>query len=276
MLRSVGLFAVLVRIIPVDAGRKSRAHGTGTGDLAENATRSWYCPPPYVATECVKSDWIGWKNHKPRFQEKCNGNLVRWGQDSGVQDCGQACFACSFIRACCDDCTSIIDTTGRWVLWGCTDQATTYTLDVGVVVQESETWSRTHTWSTTVSKETTKSANVEVPGVGSGGSSMKLSLSSSYQYEQSFSHSWTVTQSQSESRSWVQPAGTCGWVWETRIRSTCGSRMAVSRNYQTTPRMESPCCMPLMNATSDPYGPCQANRAGEIINLCTGTVASPR
>eukprot|EP00929_Paragymnodinium_shiwhaense_P110939 TRINITY_DN78293_c0_g1_i1.p1 TRINITY_DN78293_c0_g1~~TRINITY_DN78293_c0_g1_i1.p1 ORF type:complete len:101 (-),score=18.02 TRINITY_DN78293_c0_g1_i1:217-519(-) len=75
------------------------AAGENTSCIGPNC---WSCPEPFEATECVKSSWIDWKNERSKFQAVCKGRLVRWGDDSGVQDCGIPCFACSYIRACCD------------------------------------------------------------------------------------------------------------------------------------------------------------------------------
>jgi len=63
------------------------------------------CPAPYKETECVLSAWHTWKQQRGLFQAACNGELVNWDDFSGysgVEDCGIACFACSYIRACCD------------------------------------------------------------------------------------------------------------------------------------------------------------------------------
>lgn len=230
-----------------------------------NKTSRWHCPSPYVHTECVKSSWIGWKNDRHKFQAKCNGNLVRWGQDSGVQDCGRACFACSFIRACCDDCTTVTSVTGKWVReWGCVSRDITRTLSVGLVVEESSSWSRTEQWSEGVSTSASVGATVQGLGVD-----MALSAEASYSFTQSYSHSWQRTRSSTETTSWTQRAGTCGWAWETFITTTCGTRRAFTRDYMETRFADQPCCMPGMNATSDPYGACRDNFAGENINLCT-------
>lgn len=70
--------------------------------LPWSVVAAFQCDAPLVPTECVKSSWHGWKQDRQLFQDVCNGNLVRWGDDSSVQDCGEPCFACSFIRACCD------------------------------------------------------------------------------------------------------------------------------------------------------------------------------
>merc|ERR1719468_821682 len=234
--------------------------------ITTNKTSSWRCPRPYRATECVKSSWTGWKNHKSKFQAKCNGNLVRWGQDSGVQDCGRACFACSFIRACCDDCTTVTSVKGKWVReWGCVSQKIKRSLSIGLVVGTSSTWSRTEQWSQSVSSTATVGAKVQ--GLGAD---MSLSTESSYSFSQSFSHSWQRTQSSQETTSWTQKAGTCGWAWETYITTTCGTRRAFTRDYMHTSRADQPCCMPGMFAnSSNPYGKCRNNQAGDNINLCT-------
>lgn len=272
MIRSLSLLVSVLSVFVVTGVRK---RSTGTTDVELNTTQKYRCPSPYVSTKCVKSNWIEWKNHRGRFQNACNGNLVRWGQDSGVQDCGRVCFSCSYIRACCDDCRTVRKVTGKWALWGCTDIAKKYSVEIGLVVEETSTWSRTNSWSESVSTEAKNEASVEIAGHGGAGSSMTLSQQSSRSFEQSFSHSWKITQSSKETRQWTQPAGTCGWVWESIIETTCGSFAAVSRTYQSTPVSEPPCCLPLMNATADPYGECIANRGGEVINLCKGTVTKP-
>merc|ERR1740121_2405069 len=52
------------------------------------------------------------------------------------------------------------------------------------------------------------------------------------------------------------------------IESSCGTRTANTRNYQSTDRMVPPCCMPMMNATADPWGDCFAGSDGKKVNLC--------
>lgn len=236
-----------------------------------NKTTGWSCKWPLKPTGCVWSAWHWWKNDKDKFREKCNGQLHNF--DGGnVEDCGTACISCSWIRACCDDCSHIKKVTGYWSSWGCTDHDFQYTLEVGLKVETSNTWSRTESWSQSVSTEASREANVGLSfeGVGEAGvsSSMKLSSSSSYAFSRTFSHSWTKTASSSEKRVWTQAAGTCGWVWEVAIESTCGMRTATTRNYQSTDRGNPPCCMPMMNATANPYGDCLAGSDGKVVNLC--------
>lgn len=60
------------------------------------------CEAPLQQTECVKSSFHSWRQDRQLFQDVCDGQLVRWGDDSTVQDCGVPCFGCSYIRACCD------------------------------------------------------------------------------------------------------------------------------------------------------------------------------
>lgn len=263
MARSASFLVVAICACAVEGFRVTRANAERT---LTNKTSRWHCPSPHVATECVRSSWHGWRNDRHKFQAACNGNLVRWDQNSGKEDCGRACFACSWIRACCDDCTTVTSVTGKWVReWGCVARDMKRTLNVGLVVEESSAWSRTETWSRSVSTKASVGATVG----GFGGVNMGLSAKASHSFTQSFSHSWRRTQSRTETTSWTQRAGSCGWAWETYIRTTCGSRRAFTRDYMETRSASQPCCMPGMNATSDPYGACRDNFAGENINLCT-------
>ena len=97
----------------------------------------WSCDAPYESTHCVLSSWTGWKGDRDKFASQCNGNLVRWGDDSGVQDCGQACLFCSYIRACCDTCKTILEVEGEWERIRCLDAATEITYSYGVSSTES-------------------------------------------------------------------------------------------------------------------------------------------
>ena len=146
----------------------------------------WSCEAPLEATDCVLSSWHGWKGDRDKFQAKCKGNLVRWGDDSGVQDCGVACFACSYIRACCDTCKTILAVEGSYVPLGCTSVPKEVSQTTGVTVSTSSSWSRTDEWSSSVSSKVAASGIVE----GIDGS-VELSAETKQGLSMTMSSSWS-------------------------------------------------------------------------------------
>eukprot|EP00929_Paragymnodinium_shiwhaense_P028529 TRINITY_DN1650_c1_g1_i1.p1 TRINITY_DN1650_c1_g1~~TRINITY_DN1650_c1_g1_i1.p1 ORF type:complete len:288 (-),score=52.39 TRINITY_DN1650_c1_g1_i1:236-1027(-) len=252
--------------------RALAAFAAFSGVSAENVTLtgpgSWSCPAPLVSTDCVKSSWISWKSDKDKFQAKCKGNLVRWGEDSGVQDCGIACFACSFIRACCDTCLTIKSTTGFWSSAGCVDTDTQQKVEIGVKISESESFEVTEKWSTSVTASASGEASVEGEDGESGSGKIGLDASASHEFATKYSSSWGRTQSESYTRSWTQPKGTCAWTWNVKIEDSCNTRIATTETYELTPHGNPPCCMPGMSKGDDKYGACLPDEGGKVINLC--------
>lgn len=229
----------------------------------------WSCDDPLTSTECVKSSWTGWKGDEQKFQDKCSGNLVRWGQDSGVQDCGIACFGCSWIRACCNDCTSILKVSSQWKRISCTDVETQVKYSYGVQTTDSSSWSRTEKWSTSVS--VTAAAHGVVEGIAGD---ISLTASSSHSLEETTSESWSVTTTESTEITFTQPAETCSWHWRTTITDSCGERTADSKDFILTKgnsRGNSPCCLPGLIMSED--GECPPDNAGNVINLCKSSAS---
>ena len=224
----------------------------------------WSCKAPLESTKCVKSSWIGWKGDRDKFQAECKGNLVRWGDDSGVQDCGVACWGCSFIRACCDTCKIILAVEGSYVPLGCTSVAKDVSQTTGVTVSTSSSWSRTEEWSSSVSSKVSASGVVE----GITGS-VELSAETKHSLSITMSSSWSKTQSTSTTIKFTQPANTCAWGFQWKITDSCGIKYARSNDFVTTDTGKSPCCLPFMEDKKT--GKCIADNAGHIVNLCTAT-----
>jgi len=228
----------------------------------------WSCDAPLEATECVKSSWTGWKSDFDEFQAKCDGNLVRWGDDSGVQDCGQACFACSYIRACCDTCKTILSVEGTWERIRCSDVEIDVTYEWGVQTTESSSWSRTEEWSQAVSAKA--SASYTVGGFTGG---VELSAEARHSLTEVSSSSWSQTTTEKTTETYTQPASTCSWTWKTTITDSCGVKIANSRDFILTSgpsRGNTPCCLPGIDEDED--GNCMPNAAGEVISLCGGNL----
>lgn len=225
----------------------------------------WSCDGPLQATSCIQSSWHGWRGDQSRFADRCNGQLVRWNQDSGVQDCGQACWGCSMIRACCDTCTSILRVVGSWQQIRCTDVEVNTTHTWGVSTTESRSWERTEQWSTSVSA--TASAEGEVRGITGN---VEVSAETSHQLAITTSGSWEVTRSESTTETYSQPALTCSWQWQTTIVDSCGQSTANSRDFIITSgdrRGFAPCCLPGVGV--DPStGHCLPDNTGVVVNLC--------
>lgn len=224
----------------------------------------WSCDEPLVSTECVLSNWITWKSQEDKFAQQCPGELVRFGQDSGVQDCGVACFGCSYIRACCDDCTSIFKVSGQWRRISCTDAETKVKYSWGVETTSTSSWSRTEKWSQAVSLTASLSGVV----VGIAGS-INLSASSSHSLEETTSGSWSQTTTENTSVEFTQPAETCSWHWRTTITDSCGQKTADTKDFILTSgssRGNSPCCLPGLEM--DESGNCPPDNAGNVVNLC--------
>lgn len=231
----------------------------------------WSCDAPLVATQCVRSSWHGWKSHRDLFQRECRGQLVRWGDDSGVQDCGVICFACSYIRACCDTCMTMKKPPmGYWHQLGCVAVERKRSITVGVEVTESESFEFSESWSTSVGA----SADVAATVLGAG---VNIGLSGSVAREESrkWSAAWSQTTSTKHTYDWTQPADTCGWTWNVEIADSCRTRQATSAHYELTPTGNPPCCLPGMSVDrNDMYGDCLPDHSGTIVNLCKGTIVN--
>lgn len=248
--------------------------------LAANACwgpSCWSCDAPLVATDCILSSWHGWKADKEVFQQKCRGpmgpgKLVRWGEDSGVEDCGVVCPACSYIRACCDTCVTIKESTvGFWKSLACVRVAVPRTIEVGVVTTTSGSFEVSNTWKASV----TASAESKAAVLGLNGT---IGLSGTVAREQTrkWSTGWSKVASRKDTRSWTQPAHTCAWTWALKIVDSCGEREADTEHFELTPINNSPCCLPGMFADRDnKYGACHPDHSGVVINLCNGTITTP-
>lgn len=224
----------------------------------------WSCDGPLTSTDCVLSNWISWKSQEDKFAAQCQGELVRFGQDSGVQDCGVACFGCSYIRACCDTCDSMLKVSGQWARISCTDVETSVKYTYGVQTEKSSSWSRTETWSQSVSASVTASGVVE----GIDGE-IKLSAEASHSLVETASSSWSVTTTENTAIEFTQPKETCSWHWRTTITDSCGVRTADSKDFILTSgssRGNSPCCLPGLE--QDDQGNCPPDNGGNVINLC--------
>jgi len=226
--------------------------------------KKWSCDAPLVATACVKSSWTGWKSDRSKFQKKCNGNLVRWGKDSGVKDCGIACFGCSYIKACCDTCTTIKSVVGSWAEIRCVDVDFDVTHTYGVTATEEGSWSRTEEWSQSVSAKATAS------GMAYGVmGTVELSAEARHGLTIQTSTSWSVTTTDSTTDTFRQAAHTCSWVWQTHIEDSCGSKVALSEDFIITSgpsRGNSPCCLP--GIEQDENGNCMPDNDGQVVSLC--------
>jgi hypothetical protein len=224
----------------------------------------WSCDGPLVSTDCVKSAWVTWRSHRDDFAHQCPGELVRFGQHSGVDDCGVPCFGCSYIRACCDDCSTILKVVGQWERISCTDVETKVSYSYGVSSTETSSWSRTETWTSKVSfSASTKAVVAGVTG------EIGLTAESSHELEKSTSESWSVTTTEKTEIDFTQPAQSCSWHWRTVITDSCGTRFADSRDFILTTglsRGNSPCCLPGIEL--DESGNCRPDNAGHVVNLC--------
>lgn len=235
---------------------------------AQNATctgpKCWSCEAPLQETQCVKSSWIKWKSQEEKFAAECSGELVRFGVDSGVKDCGVACFGCSYIKACCDTCTSVLKTVGQWAMISCTDVEVDVKYSYGVQTTSTSSWSRTETWSQSVS------LHADGHGVVMGiAGEISLDASAAHSLVEKSESSWSVTTTKNTSVAFTQPAKTCSWHWRTTITDSCGVRTADSKDFILTSgpmRGAAPCCLP--GFEQDDTGNCAPDNAGNVINLC--------
>jgi len=187
-----------------------------------------------------------------------------------VQDCGIACFGCSYIRACCDTCTNIFKVAGQWKRISCTDVETKVNYSYGVQTSNESSWSRTEKWSASVS--VTASAKSVVSGIAGD---IGLSGGAAWSLEETTSGSWSVTTTENTQIQFTQPAETCSWHWRTTITDSCGVRTADSKDFILTKgatRGNAPCCLPGLEM--DANGNCPADNTGTVINLCKAQQAA--
>lgn len=232
----------------------------------KTTTGKFLCDAPHVATECVRSSWLGggWKKDQSKFQNKCNGKLVGWGDDDYVDDCGIACFGCSFIKACCDDCTTIKSVTGRWKQLQCVSGPQKVTLVEGIKTVNAGSWSHTSKWVQSVSMWATLSALVK----GATGT-LGLSASATEELTINTAASWETTRTTETTKEYTQAANTCAWTWITVIVDSCGTHYADSKHFIQTSgpaKGNAPCCLPGYEQSED--GNCPPNNNGDIVNLC--------
>lgn len=223
------------------------------------------CAGPLTTTKCVWSSWHAWKEDKADFQEACPGELVRWGNENALQDCGWACFACSFIRACCDDCRTVLKVEGEWQRIRCTDAAIKVKYSWGVTTSKSSSWTRTSNWSASVTKKA--QAHGVVKGIKG---KVTLNAAASWSLSTTTSRSWSHSTTEHRDEEFTQPAETCSWHWKTTITDSCGEKTAKSKDFiltRGTTRGNSPCCLPGL-IYDEATGKCPPDNAGNVINLC--------
>jgi len=242
-------------------GRKGRANADGSAgyrncclhgkwkleskgySVAEynRAVGSKGCAAPLHFTSCVHSSWHNMKNERHKFQAQCKGVLIGFGNRDKAQDCGQACWGCSFIRACCDTCDTIFTIEPQYINLGHTSVAQKLTQEYGVSSSSAGGWSQTETWSQSV----TAGFSTTVKGVD-----IEASATLGHEFSASQSYSWKQSASSKTAKEYTQPAHTTAWGFQWKITDSCGVKYARTKDLVMTSG-PTPKCLPGNFATKD-------------------------
>lgn len=217
---------------------------------------NWQCPTMQGhSTECVHISHNNWFNNKAKFQAHCDGELDGFYESGpgaqNLQDCGQACWGCSFLRACCIG--RVVSIKGRYEAVGhYSATAREVTVTEGVSIGHSTT--------TSITASMERSFSVGIEGLFSAGASSSLSATVSTTY----SHTKTSTVSLKE----TQPAQSRLWQYVLDFTDVYGVTRTLKAGTVLTGDNNAPTCQPggCSDKFSAGHGSCRQCHSGQALS----------